>query len=68
MDYEDNQCWKQAYKVIKKNKTLKSEWHFWNSFGEIIKKYFKSFILAWREKQNIKNVIKNKPRQEQNQQ
>lgn len=23
-----------------------------------IKKYFKSFILAWREKQNIKNVIK----------
>lgn len=37
-----------------KNKTLKSEWHFWNSFGGIIQKYFKSFILAWREKQNIK--------------
>lgn len=54
MDYEDSKCWKQAYRVILKNKTLKSEWHFWNSFGGIIQKYFKSFILAWREKQNIK--------------
>lgn len=35
--------------------------------GGIIKKYFKSFILAWREKQNIKNIIKKKTRQEQNQ-
>lgn len=28
MDYEDSKCWKQAYRVILKNKTLKSEWHF----------------------------------------
>lgn len=35
--------------------------------GRIIQKYFKSFILAWREKQNIKNVKKNKPRKQQNQ-
>lgn len=27
--------------------------------GALLKKYFKSFILAWREKQNIKNIIKN---------
>lgn len=30
---------------------------FW---GGLLKKYFKSFILAWREKQNIKNILKKK--------
>lgn len=33
----------------------------------VFKKYFKSFILAWREKQNIENIIKINQEKKKNQ-